>query len=727
MKSTLEARHDELYLDCVHCGLCLSSCPTYRVLGNEMDSPRGRIYLMRALDEGRTSITDTFVDHMFRCLDCRACETVCPSGVRFGHMMEDTRARIVNERSTNWIMRLTLNHIFPHPGRFHLAARLLQIYNQSGLSGFLRSTGLLERFAPDYAAAEEMMPDIAPGSGVVPGNVYSAVGRPRGRVAFFAGCVMNSVLGELNRASVGLLTRAGYDVVVPDGQVCCGALANHAGLRDTARGMARSNLPAFRLEGVEAIIVNASGCGAMLSEYPLLVEGAEAFSLKVRDLASFLGTTSIADHFTERMELRVGYDDPCQPHPRPGREQTATGSDPGYSRRRVRRGRWGRPVLRQRRSLQPDREGTVDGDPGPQDGTDSGGGSGRTRDREPRLLVSIPIRCAKARNEARSGSSCRAVDPVPGRPKNFDSLTKRPGRIQFQYESRSTASPRRVMNTAKTAALLAGMTVLLVFAGGALGGGGGMVIAFIFALVMNAFSYWFSDKIILKMYKAREASEQDAPVLYGVVRDLTMRANMPMPKVYVIPGDAPNAFATGRNPNHAAVAATHGILRLLSREELAGVMAHELAHVQNRDILIGTIAATIAGAISMLATMAQWAMIFGGGRRDDDDGGIIGLIAMMILAPFGAALIQMAISRSREYQADATGARLCGNPMWLAEALRKLDAQSRRIPMNASPATAHMFIVNPLRSGVMAKLFSTHPPMTERVSRLEKMAYGSIE
>ena len=266
------------------------------------------------------------------------------------------------------------------------------------------------------------------------------------------------------------------------------------------------------------------------------------------------------------------------------------------------------------------------------------------------------------------------------------------------------------MNTAKTAALLTGMTVLLVFAGGALGGSGGMVIAFIFALVMNAFSYWFSDKIILKMYKAREASEQDAPVLYGVVRDLTMRANMPMPKVYVIPGDAPNAFATGGNPNNAAVAATHGILRLLSREELAGVMAHELAHVQNRDILIGTIAATIAGAISMLATMAQWAMIFGGGRRDDDDGGIIGLIAMMILAPFGAALIQMAISRSREYQADATGARLCGNPLWLAEALRKLDAQSRRIPMNASPATAHMFIVNPLRRGVMAKLFSTHPP-----------------
>ena len=255
-----------------------------------------------------------------------------------------------------------------------------------------------------------------------------------------------------------------------------------------------------------------------------------------------------------------------------------------------------------------------------------------------------------------------------------------------------------------------------------------MVIAFIFALGMNAFSYWFSDKIVLKMYKAKEASEQDAPVLYGVVRDLTMRANMPMPKVYVIPGDAPNAFATGRNPSHAAVAATQGILRLLTREELTGVMAHELAHVQNRDILIGTIAATFAGAISMLASMAQWAMIFGGGRRDDDEGGgIIGLIAMMILAPIGAALIQMSISRSREYEADSTGARLCGNPMWLAEALRKLDAQSRRIPMNASPATAHMFIVNPLRGGGMSRLFSTHPPMADRVSRLEKMAYGSIE
>ncbi len=284
------------------------------------------------------------------------------------------------------------------------------------------------------------------------------------------------------------------------------------------------------------------------------------------------------------------------------------------------------------------------------------------------------------------------------------------------------------MNAAKTAALMTGLTVLLVLAGGALGGQGGMIIAFVFAAGMNVFSYWFSDKLVLRMYKAKEVSEGDAPVLYGVVRDLVQRADMPMPKIYLIPSDAPNAFATGRNPNHAAVAATSGMLRMLNREELAGVMAHELAHVRNRDILIGTVAATIAGAISLLATMAQWAMIFGGGRRDDDDGGgIIGLIAMMILAPFAAILIQMAISRSREYQADATGARLCGNPIWLASALKKLDTASKRVPMDASPVTAHMFIVNPLRGGGVAKLFSTHPPMDERVARLEKMARGAIE
>jgi heat shock protein HtpX len=205
-----------------------------------------------------------------------------------------------------------------------------------------------------------------------------------------------------------------------------------------------------------------------------------------------------------------------------------------------------------------------------------------------------------------------------------------------------------------------------------------------------------------------------------------MKMNMPMPKVYIIPSDAPNAFATGRSPKHAAVAATEGILRLLTREELSGVMAHELGHVRNRDILIGTIAATIAGAISMLANMAQWAMIFGGGRRDDEEGagGMIGGILMIILAPIAAMLIQMAISRSREYEADATGARICGNPLYLANALKKLHMGAQRIPMNANPATAHMFIVNPLRGGGFASLFSTHPPMEERVARLEAMVYG---
>ena len=273
---------------------------------------------------------------------------------------------------------------------------------------------------------------------------------------------------------------------------------------------------------------------------------------------------------------------------------------------------------------------------------------------------------------------------------------------------------------------MVGLTVLLVLIGGAFGGRQGMIMAFMFASIMNMISYWFSDKIVLRMYNAREATEAEAPMLYSVTRDLAMKMNMPMPKVYVIPSEAPNAFATGRNPNHAAVAATEGIMRLLSKEELAGVMAHELGHVRNRDILIGTIAATIAGAISMLATMAQWAMIFGGGRRDDDEGrgGMIGAIAMIILAPIAAALIQMAISRSREYEADATGARICGNPLYLANALRKLDAGSKRIPMNANPATAHMFIVNPLRGGGFVNLFSTHPPMEERIARLEAMVYG---
>jgi heat shock protein HtpX len=284
------------------------------------------------------------------------------------------------------------------------------------------------------------------------------------------------------------------------------------------------------------------------------------------------------------------------------------------------------------------------------------------------------------------------------------------------------------MNTTKTIVLMVVLTVLLVFVGGALGGRQGMIMAFIFASVMNLVSYWFSDKIVLRMYNAREVTDAEAPVLYGITRDLAMRANLPMPKVYVIPSDAPNAFATGRNPKHAAVAATEGILRLLNRDELMGVMAHELSHVMNRDILIGTIAATIAGAISMIASMAQWGMIFGGGRRDDNQGSgnMIAAIAMMILAPIAAALVQMAISRSREYQADATGARISGNPMALASALKKLQMGSQRVPLDANPATAHMFIVNPLRGGGMVNLFSTHPPMEERIARLEQMAYGPI-
>src|SRR5205823_13093409 len=284
------------------------------------------------------------------------------------------------------------------------------------------------------------------------------------------------------------------------------------------------------------------------------------------------------------------------------------------------------------------------------------------------------------------------------------------------------------MNTTKTIILMIGLTVLLIFVGGAFAGRQGIIIAFMFAMAMNMFSYWFSDKIVLRMYNAKEATEAEAPMLWAVTHDLALKMNMPMPKVYLIPSDAPNAFATGRNPNHAAVAATEGILRLFTREELEGVMAHELGHVRNRDILIGTIAAAIAGAISMLANIAQWSMIFGGfgGRRDEDEGtgGMIAGIAMIIIAPIAAALIQMAISRSREYEADATGARICGNPLWLANALRKLHAGSQRVPLDANPATAHMFIVNPLRGGGIVNLFSTHPPIEDRIARLETMVYG---
>jgi heat shock protein HtpX len=255
-----------------------------------------------------------------------------------------------------------------------------------------------------------------------------------------------------------------------------------------------------------------------------------------------------------------------------------------------------------------------------------------------------------------------------------------------------------------------------------------MVIAFLIAGGLNFFSYWYSDKIVLKMYKAREVSETESPALHAMVRRLAQQANMPMPKVYIIPSEAPNAFATGRNPRNAAVAATDGIMRLLSAEELEGVMAHELAHVQNRDTLISTIAATFAGAISMLGSMLQWAAVFGGGTSEDEEGGgMLGGLALAFIAPMAAMLIQMAVSRSREYLADASGARICGKPLALASALQKLQMGAKTVPMQeATPATSHMFIVNPLTGGSMLKLFSTHPPMEERIARLEAMALARV-
>jgi heat shock protein HtpX len=280
------------------------------------------------------------------------------------------------------------------------------------------------------------------------------------------------------------------------------------------------------------------------------------------------------------------------------------------------------------------------------------------------------------------------------------------------------------MNRFKTTLLLTTLTLLLVAMGSAIGGRGGMYIAFLMACGMNIFSYWFSDKIVLSMYGAQEITEHENPAFYGMVRRLAIQAQLPMPKVYIIPSESPNAFATGRNPEHAAVAATEGILRILTPDELEGVMAHELSHVANRDILISTIAATIAGAISMLGNMLQWAAIFGNRSSDEDEGGgLIGGLAMAIIAPIAAMLIQLAVSRSREYLADETGARICGRPLALASALRKLDSASRMLPMQeARPATAHMFIVNPLTAGGLMQLFSTHPPMEDRIARLEQMA-----
>src|SRR5579864_3601390 len=270
-------------------------------------------------------------------------------------------------------------------------------------------------------------------------------------------------------------------------------------------------------------------------------------------------------------------------------------------------------------------------------------------------------------------------------------------------------------NTFKTAFLLTAMTLLLLVIGQALGGRNGMTIALIFAGAMNFVSYFFSDKIALAMYRARPVSREELPRVYDVVERLTQKIGIPMPKIFVIPTDSPNAFATGRNPSHASVAVTQGILNLLNDEELEGVLAHELGHVRNRDILISSIAATLAGAITYAS---RFGIFFGGGDRDDRRGGALGALLMLILAPIAAMLIQLAVSRSREYQADSTGAQFTGNPYALASALAKLDSYSRRAPMIASPSTAHLFIVQPLVGVNFANLFSTHPPIAKRIERL---------
>ncbi|HSP97977.1 MAG TPA: zinc metalloprotease HtpX, partial [Candidatus Dormibacteraeota bacterium] len=249
-----------------------------------------------------------------------------------------------------------------------------------------------------------------------------------------------------------------------------------------------------------------------------------------------------------------------------------------------------------------------------------------------------------------------------------------------------------------------------------------------FAIIMNVGSYWYSDKIVLRMYGAQEVDEAQAPELYSIVRNLAQAAQIPMPKVYIIPEQAPNAFATGRNPEHAAVACTEGLLKMLSREEIAGVLGHELGHVRNRDTLIMVVAATLGGAISMIANIAQWGLIFGGGRSSDDrDGNPLAALVGIIVAPIAAMLIQMAISRSREFGADEQGARLSGNPLALASALRKIEGYAKQAPMqHGGPATAHLFIINPFTAGALAKLFSTHPPTEERIARLEQFARGGL-
>ena len=277
------------------------------------------------------------------------------------------------------------------------------------------------------------------------------------------------------------------------------------------------------------------------------------------------------------------------------------------------------------------------------------------------------------------------------------------------------------MNTVKTFILMAALTALFMVGGQALAGQQGMMIALVMALGLNFFAYWNSDKMALAMNKAREVSEAEAPDLHRLVANLAARAGIPKPRIYIVDNPTPNAFATGRNPEHAAVALTTGIMQVLNREELEGVLGHELGHIKNRDILISSIAAVMAGAISYLATMAQWAMIFGGGRHDEEGGNPIATLVMMIVAPLAASLIQMAISRSREYIADATGAEICGHPKALASALQKLANSNQQHPMDVNPASAQMYIVNPLAGGSLAGLFSTHPPMEERIRRLLAM------
>jgi len=274
-------------------------------------------------------------------------------------------------------------------------------------------------------------------------------------------------------------------------------------------------------------------------------------------------------------------------------------------------------------------------------------------------------------------------------------------------------------NTFKTVFLLGTLTGLLVVFGNYFGGTQGMMIAFLFALLMNVGAYWFSDKIVLRMYRARQVTEAEAPELVSLVRSLSQRARLPMPKVWIVPSPAPNAFATGRNPEHAAVAVTEGLLQIMNRDQLEGVLAHELGHITNRDTLISAVAATLAGVIMMLANMARWAAFFGGGRDDEDrGGGVVGLLVMAILAPIAALLIQMAISRTREFVADATAAHLTKKPLALASALEQLQMAAERIPLDANPATSHLFIVNPLSGRSLLRLFSTHPSVEERVKRL---------